>query len=174
MLLLVAVAALVFWTLQIKRHQNQLRRLAQTDTLTGIEGAIGSTKADTFKGDANANWFMGGPGKDTFTGGGGHDFFDFNSTADSGVGAGNRDIIKDFAPGTDHIDLMGIDADANIAGNQAFHFVGTAALTGPAQVGYEISGGNTIVHASTDGDAAAEIEIQLTGIKALTATDFYL
>lgn len=35
-LLLVAVAALVFWALQIKRHQNQLRRLAQTDTLTGI------------------------------------------------------------------------------------------------------------------------------------------
>lgn len=35
-LLLVAVAALVFWALQIKRHQNQLRSLAQTDTLTGI------------------------------------------------------------------------------------------------------------------------------------------
>ncbi len=35
-LLMVALAALVFWALQIKRHQNQLRRLAQTDTLTGI------------------------------------------------------------------------------------------------------------------------------------------
>jgi diguanylate cyclase len=35
-LLMVALAGLVFWALQIKRHQNQLRRLAQTDTLTGI------------------------------------------------------------------------------------------------------------------------------------------
>jgi diguanylate cyclase len=35
-LLLVALAALVFWALQIKRHQNQLRRIAQTDMLTGI------------------------------------------------------------------------------------------------------------------------------------------
>ncbi len=35
-LLMVALAALVFWALQIKRHQNQLRRLVQTDTLTGI------------------------------------------------------------------------------------------------------------------------------------------
>ncbi|MFO1037745.1 MAG: hypothetical protein U1E45_12930 [Geminicoccaceae bacterium] len=150
------------------------KRGTETDTLTGIEGAIGSTKADTFKGDANANWFMGGPGKDTFTGGGGHDFFDFNSTADSLVGVGNRDIVKDFAPGTDDIDLMGIDADANVAGNQAFHFVGTAALTGPEQVGYFTSGGNTIIRASTDADATAEIEIQLTGIKTLTAADFYL
>jgi diguanylate cyclase (GGDEF)-like protein len=35
-LLMVALAALVFWSMQIKRHQNQLRRLAQTDMLTGI------------------------------------------------------------------------------------------------------------------------------------------
>ncbi len=35
-LLMVALAGLVFWALQIKRHQNQLRLLAQTDTLTGI------------------------------------------------------------------------------------------------------------------------------------------
>jgi diguanylate cyclase len=35
-LLLVALTALVFWALQIKRHQNQLRRIAQTDMLTGI------------------------------------------------------------------------------------------------------------------------------------------
>ncbi len=35
-LLMVALAGLVFWSLQIKRHQTQLRRLAQTDTLTGI------------------------------------------------------------------------------------------------------------------------------------------
>lgn len=34
--LLVMLAAIVFWVIQIKRHQGQLQRLAQTDTLTGL------------------------------------------------------------------------------------------------------------------------------------------
>ena len=32
----------------------------------------------------------------------------------------------------------------------------------------------TIIRASNDADVANEFEIQLTGIKALTAVDFYL
>jgi len=34
--LMLVLAAMVFWALQIKRHQRQLKRLAQTDTLTGL------------------------------------------------------------------------------------------------------------------------------------------
>lgn len=34
--LLLVLGGLVFWALQMRRHQSQLRRLAQTDTLTGI------------------------------------------------------------------------------------------------------------------------------------------
>jgi diguanylate cyclase len=34
--LMLVLAGLVYWAIQIKRHQAQLRRLAQTDTLTGI------------------------------------------------------------------------------------------------------------------------------------------
>ena len=30
-------------------------RGSESDTLSGVEGAIGSSAADTFKGDANAN-----------------------------------------------------------------------------------------------------------------------
>jgi hypothetical protein len=74
----------------------------------------------------------------------------------------------------DDIDLMGIDADTTVAGNQAFRWVGTAALTGAGQVGFFTSGGNTIIRMSTDADAQSEGEIQLTGIKTLTALDFYL
>ena len=40
------------------------------------------------------------------------------------------DVITDFAPVTDNIDLMGIDADSTVAGNQAFHWVDSAAFTG--------------------------------------------
>ena len=69
---------------------------------------------------------------------------------------------------------MGIDADTTVAGNQAFRWVGTAALTGAGQVGFFTSGGNTIIRGSNDADAASEFEIQLNGIKPLTDLDFYL
>ena len=53
-----------------------------------------------------------------------------------------------------------------------FHWVAKATLTGAAQLGYFVSGGMTIVRASTDADAAPEVEIQLTGTKTLTEADF--
>lgn len=34
--LMLVLAGIIFWALQIKRHQGQLQRLAQTDTLTGL------------------------------------------------------------------------------------------------------------------------------------------
>ena len=67
-----------------------------------------------------------------------------------------------------------IDADSTTPGQQSFRWVGKATLTGAAQLGYYVSGGNTIVRASTDADAAAEVEIQLTGVKTLTEGDFRL
>ena len=147
------------------------KRGGETDTLTSIEGAIGSDKADTFKGDASNNEFQGGLGKDTYTGGGGRDLYAFKTVQDSPAGAG-RDVIKDFVPGQDVIDVSDIDADSTMPGQQSFRWVGKATLTGAAQLGYYVSGGNTIVRASTDADAAAELEIQLTGMKTLTAADF--
>ena len=131
------------------------------------------TAIDRFWGDSGANLFQGGGGKDTFTGGAGRDLSDVNQTSASPVGA-NRDVITDFDHLTDDIDLSGIDANTTVAGNQSFRWVGTAALTGAGQLGYVTSGGNTIVRMSTDADSASEGEIQLTGIKTLTAVDFYL
>jgi hypothetical protein len=49
-----------------------------------------------------------------------------------------------------------------------------ATMTDPGEVRFFTSGGNTIIRASTDADAASGLEIQLTGIKPLTAVDFYL
>jgi hypothetical protein len=45
-------------------------------------------------------------------------------------------------------------------------------LTGAGQVGFVRSGGSTIVRASTDADAAAELQIQLSGIRILSEDDF--
>ena len=149
-------------------------RGGETDTLTEVEGAIGSSKADTFKGDGSANWFQGGFGRDLFTGGGGRDLYDFNAGGRERGGRGQSDVINDFVHLTDDIDLMGIDADATIAGDQAFTFVGDTALTGAGQVGLFFSGGNTIVRFSTDADAASEGQIHLNGMKTLSVEDFYL
>ena len=55
------------------------RRGGEVDTLTSIEGAIGSSKADRFKGDAGPNWFEGGLGKDVYTGGGFPDTYVFKA-----------------------------------------------------------------------------------------------
>ena len=147
------------------------KRGAETDTLTSIEGIIGSDGADTFKGSSGDNEFQGGLGKDTATGGAGRDLYAFRSVQDSPPGT-NRDIIKDFAPGQDVIDVSNIDADSTLPGQQSFRWVGKATLTGAAQLGYYVAGGNTIVRASTDADAAAEVEIQLNGVKTLTPADF--
>jgi len=147
------------------------KRGSEKDTLIGIEGALGSSGGDTFKGDALNNEFQGKAGKDTMTGGGGRDTWFFKEVADSPAGA-TRDLVTDFAPGQDVIDLAGIDADTTVPGNQSFRWVAAATLTGAAQLGYFVSGSNTIVRASTDADAAAEVEIQLTGTKTLTEGDF--
>jgi Ca2+-binding RTX toxin-like protein len=162
-------------TVDLSLATDKAIRGSEIDTLSGIEGAVGSSAADTFKGDAINNYFQGGGGKDTATGGIGRDLYDFNAVADSKAGSTTRDLIKDFAHGTDKIDLMGLDADTTVAGNQAFHWVGKDVLTGPGEVGYFTTGGDTtIIRASNDGDAVSEFEIQLTGLKTLAALDFYL
>ena len=150
------------------------KRGSETDTLTGLEGAIGSSVGDVFKGNAFNNYFQGGNGKDIFSGGSGRDLYDFNAVAESGIGTTKRDVITDFDHLVDDVDVMGIDANTALAGNQAFRWVGTASLTGAGQLGYFTSGTTTIIRGSNDVDAASELEIQLTGIKALTVDDFYL
>ena len=84
-------------------------------------------------------------------------------------------MVTDFAHLVDDFDLAGIDADTTVAGDQAFRFVGTAGLgTTPGAVGYFNGGWKRSCGPATTRTATAELEIQLTGIKTLTETDFYL
>jgi VCBS repeat-containing protein len=90
---------------------------AGTDTLTGIENLTGSNLNDTLTGDNNSNIITGGLGNDVLNGGGGDDFLIGglgNNTLTGGSDAdtfqwlkGNsgHDVITDFAPGTDKLDL---------------------------------------------------------------------
>jgi Ca2+-binding RTX toxin-like protein/LysM repeat protein len=140
---------------------------AAGDLLYGINNIIGSVFGDTFIGNTSANLFTGGTGKDTMTGGAGADIFKYNAITDSGAASGVRDIITDFAEGTDKIDL------GDFAGT--FVFKGTSAFTGTAhEVNYAQVAGNTILGIDADGNGVLDFQIELTGLHTLAASDFLL
>ncbi|MDI3393797.1 retention module-containing protein [Pseudomonas sp. V98_8] len=90
---------------------------AGTDTLTAIENLTGSNFNDALTGDHNSNIITGGLGNDVLNGEGGDDFLIGglgNNTLTGGSGAdtfqwlnGNsgHDVITDFTPGADKLDL---------------------------------------------------------------------
>jgi len=90
---------------------------AGIDKLTGIENLIGSDYNDTLIGDHGNNVLVGGLGHDVLNGGGGDDLLIGgmgNNTLTGGAGAdtfqwlqGNsgHDVVTDFNPGIDKLDL---------------------------------------------------------------------
>lgn len=75
------------------------------DTLSGIEGVLGSNFADSLTGDAGSNRFYGLDGDDGLNGGGGADVL---------LGGNGSDIV---AGGADDDVLKGDDGGDNLAGN---------------------------------------------------------
>ena len=115
------------------------------------------------------------------TGGAAADDFDFNTVAEIGRGA-TRDIVRDFTHLVDDIDVSTIDANGAAAGNTAFIFKAAkgAAFTDIGQLRWfqdnqpGTANDKTIIEGNTTGSSAAEFQIELTGLKTLTATDFIL
>ncbi len=163
---------------------SQNNRLAgNATTLNYIDGGDGADQvkgfalSDTLLGGAGLDKITGNGGADTLTGGAGNDVFKFRNASDSGLG-GAADRITDFTSGEDRLNFVRIDADASVAGDQAFGFVGTAAFanTGVGQIRYQDSGSNLLVQADVNGDGVADMEVILLGRagQTLTAADFVL
>lgn len=146
------------------------------DTLYGGDGQdslAGGAGDDFLHGEAGHDMLSGGAGNDLLEGGTGADTFRIGSY-ESGTG-GSADIILDFASGTDLIDLSSIDADSGTAGDQAFTLIGSGAFSGTAgELRRLFDGVDSWLQADTDGDAAADFEIMLSGQVTPLAADFIL
>lgn len=147
-----------------------------TDLLIGGAGADLIRSSRTFSGDGTRDILVGGDyAGGTASGDGAADVFEFIAVSDSFAGGATRDVIRDFEPGLDSIDLFFLDADSATRVNDAFTFIGTARFSGTAgELRYFSVGGNTYVRADVDGDGVADFELALNGTLELSAGDFVL
>jgi Ca2+-binding RTX toxin-like protein len=145
-----------------------------SDTLYGFGGD------DVLRGSAGSDSLFGGLGRDLLTGGSGGDFFQFASTADSGVKPAARDTIFDFEDNLDRIDVSTIDANTrNGTGNDTFTFIGTdqafSGAAGELRAVWTTEG--QIVEGDVNGDGKADFAIELIDpnhLITLTSSDFLL
>ena len=147
---------------------------AGNDTLYGGDGAdslFGDSGADQLYGGDGRDMLTGGTGGDRLHGGAGADTFRF----DAALGWGSpSDIIDDFSRAEDVIDLRGIDANWNAAGDQAYRWLAGGELTGHAgELTYQIVADASVwVYGDNDGDARIDFQIFLNGDRAMSANDF--
>jgi Ca2+-binding RTX toxin-like protein len=136
---------------------NALSGFAGSDSLTGLDGN---------------DVLFGGAGQDFLSGGAGADTYLYTAASDSQ--AGSADTILDFTPGSDRIDLSGIDANSNNGTEEAFTAIGSGAFTGkPGELRWEASGSQTFVYADLNGDGTADFQITVNATGLIT-TDFVL
>ncbi|MDP2240337.1 MAG: M10 family metallopeptidase C-terminal domain-containing protein, partial [Burkholderiales bacterium] len=104
----------------------------------------------------------GGAGADKLTGNSGNDHFIYLAASDSPANSG-WDRITDFTQGHDKIDLAAFRGDADLVwsdDNVATEF----------GVWFTNSGKSTFVYADTDGDAVADLKIELEHTRGLNLT----
>ena len=84
------------------------------------------------------------------------------------------DRIYDFRSGIDRSDLSAIDANARLAGNQAFQLRAGAAGHGAGDAWVVSLRGRGKLQADLDGNGTVDFSIQFTGGIPLTAADIAL
>lgn len=149
------------------------------DTLNGgdgndmVNGGIGN---DLLIGNIGNDRIIGSIGADRMAGNAGADSFVFTALSDSTVSAAGRDTISDFSRAQhDRIDLGALDANARVAGNQAFNYLGDAAFTGQAgELSARNVTGGTLISGDVNGDRIADFALLLDDRMSLGADSFIL
>jgi serralysin len=152
----------------------ELLVLTGTGDIDGF-GAEVSYDRNEIIGNSGANRLDGDWGNDKLTGGAGADSFVISHVFESGGGLIEKDIFVDvdFSAG-DRIDLSAVDANSNLAGDQAFVFVegfsgagGEAVLVASRDYGYKVLildiNGDKVVDHSVTIYTAVTTEPVLTG-----------
>ena len=86
-----------------------------------------------------------------------------------------NEIVFDFNRNQgDRFDVATIDANENLAGNQAFTFVGTTPVDQAGEIGILICGGVTYVVAETNGVGGPDMQVQMSNSVINAAGDFIL
>lgn len=144
---------------------------AGADTVFGGLGndtMFGQFGRDRLNGGAGDDVLLGGAGADWLAGGAGADSFVLTRSSESRPAL--RDTIADFASG-DLIDVGGIDARTDHAGNDAFRYIGARAFHDTAG---ELRYAGGLVSGDVDGDGTADFAIRVLGAPSLAADDFVL
>jgi Ca2+-binding RTX toxin-like protein len=128
---------------------------------------------DVLQGGNGNDDIWGSGAADTMSGGSGKDRFGYETTWDFG------DQIFDLVQGEDLIDLERIDANATLAGDQAFDFLAdpgsyTGDWTGRVWSSMDAANGLSWLNISTNADGSAVTSIQFTGLISFTADDLVL
>lgn len=150
-----------------------------SDTIKGGDGndiLVGRTGLDTLSGGNGDDVLSGGGHADTLAGGNGADIFVYDFIWESRFNL-SADTLTDFEAGLDRIDLSALDADAIAAGDQAFSFIGTAALSGlPGELRLETVAlpGQTLLLGELNGWGTPDLAIILANGTLPTASDFLL
>ena len=145
---------------------DQLKGGSAGDTL------FGGRNADTLFGNGGNDRIYGGPGGDKMLGGAGADSFIYDASSVDG----SQDRISGFSHAEgDKIGLGSIDANTNVAGNQAFTFIGNSAFSGTAGELHLIidATGRFLAEGDVNGDAIADFAIQFQSPSGpITQADF--
>ncbi len=162
------------------------------DTIANVEHIIGGRGSDTITGDGNGNrleggsgndrldgaggydTLVGGAGKDTLNGGEGPDTFFFN-TAPSKA---NADVVTDFTPGTDHIELDWWIFRALWGGVEDSEFFAAPgavkAQDDSDRLIYDTLTGNLYFDPDGTGRSAPQLIATFIGAPALAVGDFHI
>jgi Ca2+-binding RTX toxin-like protein len=156
-------------------------------TLIGGGGNDSLHFGDRMRGGAGADILEAGSGANVLIGGEGQDVFRFEAAGDSAPGAVDAIVAGDGAQAFqgagaaagDRIDLSDFDADATLGGFQQLLWGGTGAGADTAKGRVWVvngPGGDSLVRANIDLDAAAEFELRIADgardATAYAASDF--
>jgi Ca2+-binding RTX toxin-like protein len=153
--------------------------LAGDDSLNGGDGddfVIGGDGADTLEGGMGADWMAGGAGADVFVFRSSQFFWEPPSPTFG------FDVVAQFQPGVDKIDLRGLDGNTNLVGLQPLT-IGAFQVGQAGRLRWSSPAGQTytVVEADLNGDAVrdfvfivyGETNGQISQVQ-LTAADFIL